>query len=496
MFGGSVRWAIVAGMLPLAAAAQEPQGDAAGRLSASIDAALTTEWSEADYKPSSVDDATFLRRVYLDLVGTLPSVAAAHDFLNDTSDGKRDRLIDTLLADARNAEHLARVWRRIIAPPGGADEMAVRQLEPWLSERFAENTRFDDLVRRLVTGSYEGDQVAATTFRQVSGGAPPDVADATSRIFLGVRIGCARCHDHPFTAWKQSDFWGVAAFFGEQAGTGSPVSITSEHGTAYRSRFLGDEVDTSIPNGRRPADVFAEWMTSEENPFFAATVVNRTWQQLVGRGLIAEVDDLDLAEAEERQVALDQLAETFAQSGYELRTLLAAICKSRAYQSAEPASPISIQGTRPLKVLAPEQVFSSLEQALMLPVSRFDGSPRFDGQRDAFVRRLAETMGRSPEDFQAGVPQALVMMNGRLMDDAIDLEDSRTLRAVVEAPFLSPSEKIETLYLGALTRKPRPDELATMLRHVENRSAGEQQFLAYSEIFWAILNSPEFVLSR
>src|SRR5262249_7267275 len=146
---------------------------------------------------------------------------------------------------------------------------------------------------------------------------------------------------------------------------------------------------------------------------------------------------------------------------------------------------------------SPEQVFDSLEQALMLPVGAKDGeSARYNGQRGVLIQRLSEASSDSPDQFRAGIPQALMLMNGLLVSTGTDLDDSRTPRAVVEAPFMEPAQKVETLYLASLTRKPEANELERMLAHIQGRPDKEEQRRAYVDIYWALLNSPEFVLSR
>jgi hypothetical protein len=151
---------------------------------------------------------------------------------------------------------------------------------------------------------------------------------------------------------------------------------------------------------------------------------------------------------------------------------------------------------RPLKTLIPEQVFDSLEQSLGLPVARADNGPRFNGDREQFVARLNEAAAEAPADYKGGIPQALMLMNGKLTADATSLENSRTLRAVVEAPFLQNEDRLETLYLAALSRKPHKEELDVLMKHVESKSSDEERKQAFAEIFWGLLNSPEFVLSR
>jgi hypothetical protein len=453
-----------------------------------------------------VDDATFLRRAYLDLVGTIPSVSQTRDFLADKNTFKREDLVDRLLADRRSAEHLARTWRRVLVPGSAPNAMYATQMEPWLVEQFSANVPYDDLARSLVTATGAPGGGSPTAFYQAIGNRPENLANAFSRIFLGVRLGCAQCHDHPFADWKQEDFWGLAAFFAGMNAAQPDGSVAEsrlakikpeDSDREYVARFLWDG-EAKIPDDKLPRQVLAEWLASPKNPNFAATAVNRVWQHLCGRGMAGSVDDLDQVDPDQR-VMLDELAAKFADAEFDLRWLIQGISKSKVYQ--RPSETIAAGearslARRSLKTLTPEQVFDSLEQALALPVSRSDSSPRHNGQREQLVLRLNEAFDDSPEQFRAGIPQTLIMMNGQLVSKATDLEQSRTLRAVVDAPFLSPPAKIEALYLAAFTRKPRPEELDTMLELVKSQPDAEEQRQVYAEIFWAILNSPEFVLSR
>ncbi|MCG8652608.1 MAG: DUF1553 domain-containing protein, partial [Pirellulales bacterium] len=242
-------------------------------------------------------------------------------------------------------------------------------------------------------------------------------------------------------------------------------------------------------NQRDPAS-FASWLTDKDNPQFASSAVNRVWEQLVGRGLFAESNDLDTATEQEREV-LDGLAEKFREEGFAMRTLMAGILKSRAYQLA--SHPVD----RPLKVLAPEQVFYSLERALLLPITRINAkSPRHNGRRVQMVARLSEAIGGRPDDYAAGIPQALLLMNGPMTTDAIDVERSRLLRAVVEAPYFNDDEKLRTLYLAVLTREPNEQEQSELKSFLETKKSPAERKDAHGEILWALINSPEFVLCR
>jgi hypothetical protein len=278
------------------------------------------------------------------------------------------------------------------------------------------------------------------------------------------------------------------------------TSITApDIGKTFEARFLwGGAAMPEIPEDKLPRQVFAEWLTSRENPHFAATAVNRVWQQLCGQGLTDSVDDLDLAEEVERAVVLDVLARHFADHQFDLKWLISGICRSKAYQFAAStgADEVAEIRVRPLKVLSPEQVFDSLEVALALPISRLDEGPRYNGQRNEMIARLGETASTSPDQFRGGIPQMLMLMNGVVTDEATSLDSSRTLRAVVDAPFLDDAEKIETLFLATLTRPPSAIEARRLKEHVQKQAAHGKAGQAYAEILWALINSPEFMLIR
>jgi Protein of unknown function (DUF1549)/Protein of unknown function (DUF1553) len=475
---------------------------------------------------STVDDATFLRRIYVDLQGRIPTVAQVRDFLADEGSFKRQDYVDRLQNDgsrqdrfaARTAEHLARVWRRMMVPASSPGAALATRLDPWLAKQFAENTPYDQLAQKLMLATPPAmtrpigppatvaadPETLAGVFQQAVGPSPENLTSAYVRVFLGVRLSCAQCHDHPFTTWKQRDFWGMAAFFAaEAAGSNDkrpPPSIVpqGDQSVTYVAKLLWNEQPlTELPAAKSPREVLAEWMVSADNPNFAATAVNRIWQYLCGRGLVGSVDDLDRVTAEERRM-LDDLAKLFSASGHDVRWLITGICKSKVYQQTIAAEAEASDGfvRRPLKTLLPEQVFDSLEQALSLPIGKADHGPRFSGERDQFVARMNEAAPETPVDYKGGIPQALMLMNGKLTADATSLDSSRTLRAVVEAPFLPTEQKIETLYLAVLSRRPKPEETQYLLKHLERTADEKAGQSAYAEIMWGLLNSPEFVLCK
>ena len=489
-----------------------------------IDREFTAVWKDSKIEPPAVsDDATFLRRAYLDLSGTIPPVSQVREFLDYTGEHKRFLLIERLLSDNRRPEryaertaaHWATLWRRMMIPGNTPEAQQAVMLEPWLKRQFVDNVPYDEIARKLITAKSSDTnammpanprlgQLASgpALYLQVAGGKPETSASAVSRMFLGVRIGCAECHNHPFAAWKQADFWGMAAFFnGVKGGAledSTTLKIRPENSLVdYTATFLASGEPAKLNNGKMARETVADWITAPENTLFAATAVNRVWLHLLGRGLTESVDDLDKASPQERRF-LDELARHFVAAGYDLQWLISGICQSQLYQRESAREEIlsSAPGLRPVKTLTPEQLFNSLEQALALPVARADGSARFNGLRDQLISRMNEATGNAPEEYRAGVPQALLLMNGQLTTEATDLDKSRTLRGVLDAPFLDTEQKLTTLFYATFSRRPNEAERKILLQHVQKSNEIAKQNEACAEIFWGLLNSPEFVLER
>jgi len=352
-----------------------------------------------------MDDAAFLKRTQLDLTGAVLSVSEARDYLEQTSLHRRGMLVDRLLNNGRRPEkysertaaHRATVWRRMMVPGNSPEALAAIGLEPWLKDQFATHVPYDELARKLITAKNETQAMPVVNTRfgitsggpplvfQTIGGKPETAASSVSRVFLGVRMECAECHNHPFASWKQQDFWGLAAFFngikGGVIGNSSTTTIRPENGAVdYTATFLGS-TETKIPKDKTPREALADWVVSGENSQFAATVVNRVWQHLIGRRLTDAVDDLDTALPAERRI-LDDLAKLFVEQQFDMRWLIAGICTSQLYQrecvALDDTTTAPPRRLRPITPLSPEQVFDSLEKALSLPVARADGSPRFN----------------------------------------------------------------------------------------------------------------------
>jgi hypothetical protein len=500
---------------PVVASPPDPQ-KLADRIDSHIDARLKAEKVKA---APQADDAEFLRRAYLDITGRIPAPRDVYDFLADTDPNKRAKLIDDLLDTPRYASHSAAVWRAALAPETTAvPEARVFRLgfETWLKLKFRANTPYDSLVRELLTASLSTDADTPTptlrrpedpnplAFYAVKEAKPENLAAATTRVFLGVQIECAQCHDHPFGRWTRDQFWNQAAFFGgiERQGDGvfAPISeniavkqITPGTGKKPVSLLFLDEKTPTTKPGVSPRTTLAEWVTAKENPYFARAAVNRVWGQFFGRGIVDPVDDFNDTNKPSHPELLDELAKAFAENDFDMKFLIKAICRTKAYNRTSARTDTTQDDPRlfarmSVKGLTGEQLFDSLVHATGFREGTGRGSPR-----DQFLTRFAQS-GKVAEP-ETSIPQALALMNGKFIADATTLETSPTLTAVCETPGLTTVKRIEMLYFATLGRKPTEKELARVVKYIDD--AGKDRMAErLGDVFWALLNQAEFRLNH
>jgi Protein of unknown function (DUF1553)/Protein of unknown function (DUF1549) len=515
------------------ALAEEPSAlpDAAARLAATIDEHIARRWQAENVVPAPAsDDASFLRRVSLDIAGKIPTVAQLHEFLDDTSADKRRALVERLLDSPGYVMHTANVWRGVMIPEADISQEArflLPSFEAWLRKKLSDNTPYDELVREILTISVDPRlatnplamqaQVTPAGFYQAKQLKPENLAAGTARIFLGVRLECAQCHDHPFDEWKQEQFWGYAAFFAglERAQDGPAGALGSVREFFDRRELAIPGTDKKvIPtflDGQKPKlkfrasprDVLTQWVVARDNPYFARTAANRIWGRFFGIGLVDPVDDFTADNPASHPELLDELARAFSANGFDVKFMIRAITASKTYQLSSAQTDESQKNARlfaraSLKGLSAEQIFDSIALATGFyepfanrnPLNMATGSARdefvqlFDNSRDAVTEQ------------QTTILQALGMMNGPFVTDATSLDKSATLASIAEFPLMTTSERIEALYLAALSRKPRADELARLVAYVDRGGAREDSRQALGDIFWALLNSSEFLLNR
>jgi hypothetical protein len=487
----------------------------ARHIDAILDAQVQAE--KVSYSPLA-DDAEFVRRVYLDITGHIPSADKALAFLEDRDPAKRAKLIDELLASSDYGKHQADIWQTLLLPRN-SDNRAVRfdAMTKWLEENFNANKPWDRLVQEILTASGDTAENPPVAYFLANRG-PDKLTDSATRLFLGVQLQCAQCHNHPFTDWKRDEYWGMAAFFSRVHVEGNPRAA-AKGGQAVSIHENGkgrplprpDSAKTLPPKflqGEQPAigageacrPVLAAWMTGAKNPYFSKAMVNRTWAQLFGRGLVNPVDDMHEGNPPSHPQLLADLADQFAAGSFDLKGLIRALCNSKAYQrTSKPTGNNADTGPElvsrmNVKVLTPEQLFDSLVLVLGAP-RRADLPRRPMGAanrlvpatpRAAFVN-FFKVEDADPTEYQVGIPQALRLMNSALLNNPAAIE-----------PLLGsgkePAEIIESLYLRTLSRKPRPDELDRRLAYVRKFDGAPRQ--AYADILWALVNCSEFAVNH
>jgi hypothetical protein len=516
--------------------AKGPDAADAQALAGKIDRLIARRWAEAKAEPAPrADDAEFLRRVYLDLAGRIPPVEETRSFLDDQRPDKRARLVDRLLNGPRYVAHFTNVWRSLLLPEAGNNfQIRLQQggFENWLKKQLARNAPYDAMVRELLSAKIGGGGLNPLVALYGDGGAltyylakelkPENLAAGTARVFLGVSVECAQCHNHPFADWKKEQFWGLAAFFagikaqrqmdfllpGGDDGAKHELTIPGTE-TVVQAKFL----DGKVPEWKGDVTAraaLADWVTSKDNRFFARATVNRVWAYLLGTGLIEPVDEMvGATSTATHPELLDLLAREFVEHQFDLKFLYRAIAATRAYQLTSAATHQSqddptLFARMPLRGLTGEQLFDSVAMATGYRDSGSGDdliSGLLGGNRSArseFLTRFAAS-GRAVES-QTSILQALSLMNGKVTQAATSLERSETLAAVVDAPFLTTEQRVETLYLAVLSRRPEAKELDRAVKFVESAVKGakgtDAASNALADVFWALLNSPEFVLNH
>jgi hypothetical protein len=509
---------------PVGAAAPDGTKPDSRALSRAIDQALDARLRAEKVRPSPrADGAEFLRRVYLDVTGRTPPAEKATAFLADRDPNKRAKLIDQLLDGPEYGKHQADVWQALLLPRN-SDNRRIMQFYPnlvrWLEDGFNSNKPWDRLVHDLVTASGEVDKNGAVVYF-LANPTPDKVTDNVTRLFLGVQLQCAQCHNHPFTDWKQTEYWGMAAFFTKVRTVGRPAQVARNGGTlsinetgpgrparlpdsakVVPAKFLQGEQAKLGP--RQPArPVVADWMTSPKNPFFAKAMVNRTWAQFFGRGIVNPVDDMHEGNVPSHPQLLADLARQFADGGFDLKSLIRAVCNSQAYQRTSKPSGGNADAAPELfarmavKVLTPEQLYDSLTRVLGAPnrPAARQGRPAAAaarrpgaGPRAAFVAFFGVEDGNTdPTEYQAGIPQVLRLMNSPQLNNAAMLNP--LLRA-----NKAPGQIVDHLYVATLARHPTPQERGRCVGYVSKYRGEARQ--AYADVLWALLNSSEFTLNH
>ncbi|MBI5381447.1 MAG: DUF1553 domain-containing protein [Opitutae bacterium] len=522
--------AVVRVVVPQPAPAPFPASDAAGR----IDELVYARLKLLGLAPSGVcHDEEFLRRVYLDLTGLLPPVAAARTFLADANPQKRAQLIERLLASDEYADFWALKWGDLLRIkseyPVRVWPKGVVTYHRWVRDSIAANKPYDQFVRELLTASGSDFRDGpANYFRAHPTKDPLSFAETTSLIFMGVRLECSRCHGHPTERWTLADNLGMAAFFSKVAfkGTGEwkeeivyvePKGVVRHPRTKeiVAPKFLGgDTVPVGKEEDARPR--FAEWLTAPDNPWFARNAANRVWFWLLGRGLTQEPDDQRPTNPPSHQELLDFLAQELVSHRYDLKHLYRLILNSRTYQRSSVPQPFNRADATHfshyrVKRLTAEQLLDAIGQVtettekysskIPEPFTFWPSTTRATQLEDGNAEcSFLELFGRPPRDTpyeeerdsEASLRQALYFINSDHLENKV--ANGQRVKRLLAPPARSDAEIVDEIVLAALARFPTPAEKEKFTAYLAKNKASRPA--AVRDLMWAVLNTKEFLFNH
>jgi hypothetical protein len=492
-----------------------------------IDGHVYRRLKQLNIIPADVcSDSDFLRRVYLDLIGTLPTAVESRRFLSDTRTNRRELLVDELLTRPEFAMYWALKWADLLRVDRQAlGHRAAYDEYRWIRTALAQNMPLDQFARAVVTA--EGplsENPQGYLFKAVT--EPGKAASAVSQVFLGVRIECAQCHHHPYDRWSQTDYFGMTAYFtqlqrknspfGEVlAATGDPATKHPRTGETITAHPLGSPMPEKNVSGDRRVEL-AAWMTSPDNPFFARNLTNRAWAHMLGRGLVEPVDDVRATNPPSNPELLTALAKHLIDVKYDLRAVLKTIALSRTYQQSTTTNATNNRDEQNysralLKRMDAEVLLDALCQATGVP-ERYEGAPPntraielWDSQVDhyflkLFGRPVRVTACECERVSEPSVSQVLHLLNSQRVQEKLSHEGGLVARLVKEQ---SQDDRLaEELYLSIFARLPTADETRTAVNYLQTAgkadgvSPAAARRTAAEDLAWTMLNSLEFVFNH
>ena len=488
-----------------------------------VDELVWNKLAQLGLRPSEpVSDAKYMRRVYIDIVGRLPTVDEAQTFLADSRADRRERLVDQLLESTEYADHWSNLWMDLLRPnPYRVGIKAVLNYDDWIRGHFRDNTPYDEFARGLITATGSTwTNGAATLYRDRR--SPDEIATLTSRLFLGVRLECAKCHHHPFERWGQEDFYGFAAYFARvgRKGTGlsPPISGGEEIVLVAKSGSVshpltGERIEPrplfgeapAIDANQDPRSALADWMTSPDNSLFAQVQANRIWTSMMGRGVVEPVDDLRSTNPAVNQSLLDGLADHFRASGFDNKALIRAIATSHVYAISSVPNDFNQADLRNYsrnyrRRLRAEVLIDSIVRITGID-NRFSGMPAGSQAKQIWTHRVGslflDTFGRpNPNQDppcermeEPTVTQTLHLMNAPELHRRVTSDQGTAAKWA--AGDLPPQEIINHVFLSIYSRYPDEEEMQIGLS-MYNADGAERRRVT-EDLMWALLNTPEFV---
>ena len=501
-----------------------------------VDELIFKQLKQVGMPPSEVaDDATFLRRVTIDIAGRLPTPAEAEALAKDTSPGKRDAVIDRLIASTDYADYFANTWSALLRNKR-ADAKQARgtyAFHDWIRESLAANKPYDQFAREILTASGDvTENPPVAWYRQVR--TLQNQLEDTAELFLGLRLQCAQCHHHPYERWSQADYWSFGAFFsqvgyktGSQPGEdiivhrrGTAQATNKKNGQQMKPAGLGEPALTLAPDDD-PRQALADWLTKPDNRFFARALVNRYWKHFFNRGLVDPEDDMRDTNPATNPELLDALAADFVKSGYDLKALVRTLTRSTVYQLSATPNQYNARDRHHFAryyprrlnaevlydavntMLATESKFDGLPvgtRAVALPDNSFNASSYF---LTVFGRPDSNSACECERSMDASLSQSLHLLNAKDIQDKLAADASRPAKLAAEAA-LPDDVKLRNLYRLAYARDPQPEELKVAVGYVTQKSAAAKDDAAktkarreaYEDTLWALLNTKEFLFNH
>ena len=485
-----------------------------------IDTLVHNKLKKLRIEPSGVcDDATFVRRVYLDIIGGLPAPEEYARFMVSALPNKRELLVDELLDRKEFAELWVLKWAELLQIRSSNDVSykAMLLYYGWLQEKIANNVPTDVWVKELLGANGGTFKSPATNYYQLE----RDVLKVTenvAQVFMGMRIQCAQCHNHPFDRWTQDDYYGFASFFTQigRKGTDDARELVvfnsgggevnhPVRGRPMPAKFLGGTAPVDVA-GKDRRTVAANWLASADNPYFAKNLSNIVWNHFFGQGIVNEVDDVRISNPASNQELLDELGKKFTGYKYDFKKLVRDICTSQTYQRSTQATKTNESDTRnfargPVRRIRAETMLDVITQVTDTK-NKFQGLPLgaravqiADGGVSTyflttFGRPTRETVCSCEVRLEPTLSQSLHLLNGETVEPKI-AQGNLVGKMLQEKK--TPAQIIEQIYVRCLTRAPRAEELKNLTAIVD---AAKDKKQALEDVFWAVMNSREFMFNH
>ncbi|MFO0846100.1 MAG: DUF1553 domain-containing protein [Gemmataceae bacterium] len=465
-----------------------------------------------------------MRRAYLDVCGVLPSADEAKAFLADRAPDKRAKLIDALLDRPEYADYWTMKWSDVLRSSRKTIQVkGTHVFQRWLKERVQKDTGFDAVVHEMLTANGSTNQNPAANYYRIARDAQ-NLAETTAQLFFGIRMQCAKCHNHPFERWTQDDYYSMAAWFARvrqkkddrdpgpaptQPGAELVYSERAGEVTQPRTgrvmapKYLGGAVPP-IPARKDRRDVLADWLTAGSNPFFAKSVVNRVWYHLMGRGIVDPVDDFRDSNPSANDELLDALAKDFAANQFRFKHILRVIMNSRTYQLSAQATELNKDDQKYFshavtKLLPAEPLLDAICQATEMP-EKFAGVPAGtravqlpDGDANhpflkTFGQPARELACECERESDSNLAQALQLINGPTVNDKLRAATNRVGKLLGRK--IDDRAVLDQLYLSTLSRLPTEEDVKVSLEYLA-KNADKRK--AWEDVHWALINSKEFL---